>query len=505
MGIYLRYLYLIVLIGLGQLCKAQDVLDENVSGHYKNLGIGAILDSLHHQYEIDFSYDPSILRTDSVITISFTETALDTVLNDIFQQKDLSLQSIDRQVIISIYKRDVSVKNYITLSGEVTSQQNYQKIPLVNISVKGRPIGTTTNMEGNYVFLIPKEYVGEELYMSAIGYRSELFQVPLADTVLNVRLKQETIQIKEIKVRFIRPDEIVKNFIRNIDQNYFTESMLLTGFFRESIKQDDRYVEVSEAVLDIYKSSYLKTYDIEEARFVKGRKKVENKGVSIARLKLAGGPALFSGLDVAKHLDFMSADNDANYFYTYKGKGIVHDRVVYKVGFKPIFEVGDLYYEGEFSIDVESFALIRADFRMTKRTLRNSDQILIQKHARKVKSNPIFTSYMVDYRPYKGKWILNSVKGELIIDMHDKRKKIKSQYHAIAELLITNAQDGEGRRIKNSDRFKTNFVLADKIIGYDPMFWKDYNVIRPEEELEKVFKSSAVEINVVPIPKKTKP
>lgn len=89
--------------------------------------------------------------------------------------------------------------------------------------------------------------------------------------------------------------------------------------------------------------------------------------------------------------------------------------------------------------------------------------------------------------------------------MQDKRNKTRSEYQASADLLITNAQQGKDQRIRYSEAYKINYVLADQIVGYDPMFWKDYNVIHPEEELIKIFKSTPVEINLVPQPKKTKP
>ena len=492
--------FLTALSFLSSMCHAQDVLDEKIDINYGWLKIEALLDSLHTQYAFFFSYDPSQLPGDSIINSNFKNQSIHEVLSKVFTHHDLNFQSVDRQIIISKYQRDISVKNYITVNGTVHSSENEQKIPLVNIAIKGQPLGTTTNMEGEFCFLIPIVYIGEQLTLSSIGYETQTHTVPDKDTLLSVNLRPQTIQLKEIKVRYIKPDEIIKRVIENRERNYFTHSMLLTAFFRESIKQDGKYIEVSEAVLDIYKSSYLKTQDKEEARFVKGRKKVEDNGVSVARLKLAGGPALFSAIDVVKHLDFMSQDEDRNYFYIYKGKDIVHGRVVYKVAFKPIVEFEDIYYEGEMYVDVETFALLKADFSMTKQTLRNSDRYLIQKHAKKVKSMPVHTFYQVNYRPYKDKWMLSNVRGELIIKMQDKKRKTKSEYHASAELLVTNAQNGNGRRIKISEAFKSKYVLADKIVGYDPMFWKDYNVIRPEDELQKVFKSSAVEINLVPQP-----
>lgn len=513
MKAWAQLLLLIAFIALNTRSFSQDkvliqsqgnVLYEMIDVDYPAIKIEALLDSLHYLYDYDFSYDPSQLPTDSIVNAVYHQQSLYLILKDVLSPYELLISSLGRQVIIAQHKDKAALNNYITINGTIVSADNSEPLPLVNIAVKGEPLGTTSNTEGEFTFLIPREHIHGKLNFSSIGYQSDSLLIPKTDTTLIIALRPQTIRLKEIKVVFMPADEIVKQLIKNRERNYFAESMLLTAFFRESIKQDGKYIEVSEAVIEIFKSSYLTTNDTEDARFIKGRKKVEDKEVSVARLKLAGGPALFSTIDVAKHLNFISGEDGQKYSYTYLGKEIVHNRVAYKLGFKPITELDGIYYEGDMYVDVESFALIRAEFGMTKKTLRNSNKYFILKNAKKVKSTPTFAYYSVDYRPYNDKWLLNSVRGELIIKMQDKRNKIKSEYQISSDMLITDAQPGQGQQIRYSEAFKTNYVLADKIVAYEPLFWKDYNVIRPEDELEKVFKNAAVEINLVPQTKKTK-
>ncbi len=484
---------------------AQDVLDELVSVQYPHIKIHAFLDSIHQNYNVDFSYDPSVIPSDSSFVAVFDKQSLEEVLSIIFKNHHVGFESVDRQIIITTYQREVFVKDFILLTGVVVSAKNDQLLPLVNLALKDEPIGTTTNMEGQFEFLIPEKFIGKKIYFSSIGFEADSMTIPEEDTIIQISLDPQTVRLKEVEVRYLIADDIVKNFLKNKEKNYPVESALHTAFFRETIRQDGKFIEASEAILDIYKSSYLKTFDNEKVRFVRGRKRVEDTRVSYARLRLAGGPVLFSRIDVAKHLDFISEANDKNYFYMNKGKEVIQDRVVYKVGFKPVVELEDIYYEGDLYFDIESFALICAEFSMTKRTLRQSEKYLIQKQAKKVKSSPVFTHYYIDYRAYNNKWILNRVSGELIIRIHDKRNKVKSEYLATAEMIITDSEAAAGRRIKYSESFKPNYVLAKEIVDYDPDFWKNYNVIKPEEDLEKVFKASVVDINVVPKPKKTKP
>lgn len=489
-------------IGRTQNIPDTNVLNQKINTHFKHIRFDDFLDSLHCKFGFDFSYDPSIIKEDSIITANFNNKSLIYILSEILHNYNPIFQAIEQQIIISFKQRKTIVEDYITIMGTIISSQKGKYLPLVNISIQGQPLGTTSNMEGKFSFLIPKKHIGNYIYFSSIGYQSQFIQVPDIDTTLYISLNEETVHLKEIEVKYMKANEIIQKAIENRKDNYFTTPLLLTAFFREAIKQDGAYIEVSEAIVDIYKSSYLLTDDIEKVRFVKGRKKVEDEEIAIARLKLAGSPSLFSSIDIIKHLDFLQTQN---YIYNYMGKSIEFDHVVFKIGFKPFVESEGINYEGVLNIDIERFALISASFKMTKKTLRNSSKFLIRKNAKKVKSTPVFTQYHIDYRPYNNKWLLNSVRGEIKIKMLDKRNKTKALYSATAEMLITNAINGKGQKIRYAELYKQSYILADQIVNYDPNFWKDYNVIRPEEDIEKIFKTTAVEINIVPKLEKTRP
>jgi hypothetical protein len=40
--------------------------------------------------------------------------------------------------------------------------------------------------------------------------------------------------------------------------------------------------------------------------------------------------------------------------------------------------------------------------------------------------------------------------------------------------------------------YRSNYVLSEKIDSYDPDFWKNYNVIKPGEDIENVFKKNTL-------------
>lgn len=125
---------------------------------------------------------------------------------------------------------------------------------------------------------------------------------------------------------------------------------------------------------------------------------------------------------------------------------------------------------------------------MTRQTLKESRKYLIRKDSHNVKASPYFAIYHIDYRPFQDKWVLNRVKGEIKVKIKDKIQHFSSDFEAITEMMITDFRPVDGERLKYSQSFKPDYVLSEHIETFDPMFWNDYNVIKPNDDLNKVIK-----------------
>ena len=250
-------------------------------------------------------------------------------------------------------------------------------------------------------------------------------------------------------------------------------------------------MNVSEAVLQILKYSYIQPFKLEHVKFIKGRKYRDVEKMQSVNFRIEGGPFHFSRIDIARYMDFFPAD-DAEKVYEYKLEGLdfEYDRMVYLVSFEPIVDDGDLLYKGVLRIDTETYALISAAFELTKNSLRRSKKYLIRKESGKIKAKPYYAKYSINYRPYENKWVLNKIIGELKVYINDKKNGEKSMFTAVSELLMSDFKSAGNFKFKPSELYKSKYILTDKIKKYDPEFWENYNVIKPDENIEKVFKKN---------------
>jgi hypothetical protein len=81
--------------------------------------------------------------------------------------------------------------------------------------------------------------------------------------------------------------------------NYYKDPMLMTAFFRETIKKRRTYVSLSEAVVEILKQPVTAS-KTDLAHLYKARKNVDYNKLDTVAFKLQGGPITNLMLDIIK-------------------------------------------------------------------------------------------------------------------------------------------------------------------------------------------------------------
>jgi len=456
-----------------------------------NITIKALFDSLTSNTTIDIAYDVNAFKPDSIVNVNYQNKHALLIVQDVLRKNKVDISYSSGQIIISKSIEKTQDRKFIRISGTAYDKNDSTALPLVNISVKNKPLGTITNSDGQYEFKLPLKYANEQMAFSFLGYHTAFMSIPLADSIIDVHLEPSSIKLDEVAITYKNPLEIIDQLKQAHQNNYYNEQTVLEGFFRESIKQDGDYVQVSEAIIKIIKPSYLFPSNLERVKFIKGRKKNDLQKMDLVNFKLEGGPFQFSRVDIARYKDFFAEENNL-YRYSYEGIDVLDDEIVYKVGFKPLYDNGSLLYSGILFIHAQSFALVRSEFVLTNKALKSSGKALIRKASRKIKVKPLKAAYYIDYRKLNDRWIINRVEGEIVIRINDKNQKINSEFSAVTELLISDCEINNKFKLKPSELYRSKYVLADQIDETDENFWKNYNIIRPDQALEMVFKKTKV-------------
>ena len=496
----------LLIIFLPLLTKGQEKqvnsLETKISVQIENGKIIDLFDEISQQTGIYFSYDPMLVDTQEAISLAIQNQSVQTILDSIFSNK-FHFKLLKNQLVIT--KNVIDDRNgtqtkpatttSLKVSGKLIDNETKEHIPYGSISILGKAFGTISNIDGEFGMKIPAEYKSDTLIISCMGYAQ---QIILLDTLqqkeFQIALNPVDIQLREVQVTAADPLKVMDNMISNIAKNYSESPNLMTSFYREVLKQDKQYVNVSEAIMNILKAPYTSTLREDQIRYLKGRKSPNVHPFQVVDFKMQGGPYYITKLDVIKTMDSF-IDKEYRSFYEYKVDQIIQylDRPTYVISFKPDGKYDYLTYEGKLFIDKETFALAHAEFSLSRNGKKSARKSLIRKKPKGFNVRPLDLDYQVTYKKNYGKWYLSSARTSVKFHVKSKHDKINSEFHSISDLLITDYRETNQRRFKHHEDFDSSDIFSDVITDYDEDFWGDYNVIKPSEDLRKALKKESKE------------
>ncbi|RIH63706.1 carboxypeptidase-like regulatory domain-containing protein [Mariniphaga sediminis] len=486
----------ILLISLQVGGQQQDgsVLERRVSIHAERQPLTTVLDQISWQAKVYFSFDASLIETDKMVTIKAIDKSLYFVLNQLFNPDDFSLTEMENQIIITKNqerkKGDQTVEpdtipiKYFFLSGKILDRKKKNPVSYASVSVFNKPVGTITNADGEFLLKLHPQHINDTLIISSMGY-ARIFMPAhkLLDEDL-ILLEPVTIRIREIKVTAISPDKLLENIRENLEKNYTSYPKLMTAFYRETVRQDGEYINVSEAVVEILKAPYINTFRNDVVRLMKGRQSPDVQPFKWMNFKLQGGPFTITQLDVVKTMETF-IDKDYQHHYNYKISRVVryNDIPVYILEFEPVNNIDFHGFIGEIYVHRETFAIVHARFGFDRSGLKKATPILVKRTPPGVKARPSFVEYHVNYQHYQGKWQLATTRASIKFKIRSRVDNINSEFHSVSDLLITDIQPTELKRFRPDESFSRRDIFVEMIGNYDPKFWENFNIIKPDEDL----------------------
>lgn len=88
----------------------------------------------------------------------------------------------------------------IILQGTVVDSKSFEPMAFVNISLKGRNQGTTTNIDGKYFFRIPSAKEEDQIEFSFIGYEKISYSIAELRGLSKIKLNPLSIELQEVVV-----------------------------------------------------------------------------------------------------------------------------------------------------------------------------------------------------------------------------------------------------------------------------------------------------------------
>jgi hypothetical protein len=466
----------------------QDLFKKYISIPKQEMSIEDYLQFIEKETGYKLIYSSAIIENRS-LKISKDSLNIKELLDTIFYKLPISPIIKNDLLILSPQSEKIHKIKKIKLIGTVKDIQTRNPIPFASVFVPNESIGTITNNEGKFEIFLPGSRKIDTLMVSYLGYFTEKISTDKflsgpVDIFIN---PNNLIVLSQIIVKPENPVSLVLNAINNKASNYSNKPELLTCFFREATKQNSKYISLSEAVVNIYKTPY-SSFVEDNIKLIKGRKG-SNAGISrLINLVVIGSLYNNIRLDIVKYgINFLDPEQMSSYEYTFDRQTNYNGRHTYIIKFKFYENQPNIGYDGFLYIDAATFAIVRVNFEISPYSMYYAKEALIRNVPTGYQVKPTFGTYEIEYRFYDGCWNLMHIQSNIGFSAKKKRTSSKNgflcDFISNSELVVTDKVSEGFNRIRYNESAKPNDVLEKQISEYDMEFWGNETIIVPEEPL----------------------
>ncbi|MDF1570993.1 MAG: carboxypeptidase-like regulatory domain-containing protein [Bacteroidales bacterium] len=378
---------------------------------------------------------------------------------------------------------------YIVYTGKVVDASDNTPLPFATIEGKGVNFATVTNIDGEFTLKVPRNVTLNNIKISYVGYKNNTVGVAAHRNLENrtIRLEPTSVNLQEVTVRAEDALGLIQEVLTKINDNYSTGDMMMTAFYRETIKKRRNYVSISEAVVDIFKAAYSNDFKFDQVKLLQGRKSADVEKMDTILFKVQGGPVTTLLLDIVKNPYLLLSDQYQKVYNFYiTGVISLNDRLHYVVSFNQKPHVTSPFYNGKLYIDMDKLAITEAEFELNMENEMEVASMFIRKKPAGVNVIPERAAYRTKYTiEDDNTWYFSYARAEVKFDVKWDRKLFKTQYSTMSEIAITDRQEESVDKFPFKERYKRSQVLDELVyVFFDQDFWKGYNVIEPDQSIE---------------------
>lgn len=384
-------------------------------------------------------------------------------------------------------------QDFRTINGRIEDASSGYPLPFASVALLNSSFSNVANSEGEFSLKIPHENIKDTLLVSCLGYKN--LKVPVEEFVgkrtRRVRLEPTAMDIRSITVRTDDAAELFKSAFSNraVKSNYPVHPAGMSGFYREIIKKGNKYISLSEAVVDILKQSYSGLQG-DNIAIYKGRGSTNRNMDDTLFLQLQGGPVTSLQLDVVKN-PFIAVDMlMATQVYEFRPGPVMFmdDMNIYTIDFNQVPDIKDILFRGRIYVESQSLAIVRIEFEMNVEGREDSWKAFVRKKPDDVQIGVDWAKYQVNYRRHENdKWYLDYARIDLRFNAKFKGKWLKNKYDITTELAVTDIDNPDAMKITSAERFRMKDILQKKVADFqDDNFWGNYNIIQPDEKIENI-------------------
>ena len=174
------------------------------------------------------------------------------------------------------------------------------------------------------------------------------------------------------------------------------------------------------------------------------------------------------------------------YEYHLSRQTIIDNRLAHVITFHQLPEIDVPLYKGNFFVGVEDLAFMGAEIHLHEDHMDRAAEFMVKSEPSGAKIDVDKADYLINYRFFQNMWFLAYVRSEIVVKVNWDKKLFNSTFTIKAEMAVTNVDSMNITRFEKADMVRKKDIFVEQIADFeDPEFWGDYNIIRPEESIQR--------------------
>jgi len=386
-------------------------------------------------------------------------------------------------LLISFSLNLYSQKNKIC--GFITDSDTNLPVPYTYVYIKGTSFGTMSNLDGRYVFYLPNNQTSDSIFVSCVGYTTKIFSLPsLNDSILNISLTPSNIVLQEVTVIPLNIEYIIKKAQQNIKDNYPTKPSILKGVFHQSLKQDNSYVRLVDAAVEIYNPSYSpNSKATNQIKLLNAKASYDN---SIIGSQISYQPHIILDLLFFNNTIGALIKSSDSYKFNYAGLIRYENTDLYVINFKSLESLTTTYStEGTIYIDKETYAIVSFRAKTEKHFEKKLDYFF-NGSAVNAKLTLKNGEARIDFIKLSSKWILNYIGAKDVFSIRFDDDPESYDMEFFSQLFVNESRLDKITKFKENELINSKDDLYKQIGKYDNSIWNSMNRLMPTDFENKI-------------------
>lgn len=307
---------------------------------------------------------------------------------------------------------------------------------------------------------------------------------------LDAAARQSPVDLKEVVVTAKDPVKLVKAAIKKIPDNYITKPHQLRGFYRNTTTRDQDYMQLSEAVFDIFNKGYTEKED-NDLYLIRSRHIRDEKASQ--GLDLGLKPSILFDYDIVKEIarsDIFSNEGLRNHRFMIKGVTDYKGTPAYEVIFDQREGLKKSLYSGRLYIDTKSLAFLSIEYALSPKGLSyNKYGDLATRALMAVMDIHINTQkdgIKVTYQQAGDRWVLSNAVSNTSLRFYSKKKQFDFTTNSRVDYIITAVDTTKAEPASEGKHLNKNKLIEFQSTALEPEFWRRNSIKLPDFDVEAV-------------------